>query len=148
MIHLTLNTGHWREAPRSEVSDDVLAPLRSLIASGGGPIPGPRRGYVVQIWRMGRDALFTVARGDDDYPVVTCGLCVDEPARVWERLLVLTPMAVVLRTECVAMPATLPWLAVVIQDFSAGEDLGWLADFERCLAWALIETETDEDRSG
>ena len=126
-----------------------MALLCPLVRSGGGPVPAPgaRPGFAVQIWRTGRDALFLVARGDDDRPVLTCGLGVDQPARRLERLLILAPVTVMLRTDRVAMPATTPWLAVVIQDFSVGEDLEWLAYFERCLAWTLIATGTSEERS-
>ena len=128
MLHLTLTTGHIRRSPRSEVGDDVIEGLRPLVAAGGGPL-APMPGYRVTITRAGRDAMFTLWRGEQ--PVVTCALAVEDPAGVWRalgRVVGDTPM-----------PAEVPWLAVEIHDVSQPEDLHWIADAERCLAWALME---------
>ena len=42
------------------------------------------------------------------------------------------------------MPAATPWLAAVLLPHglacSTKEDIGWFGDFERSLAWALVET--------
>jgi hypothetical protein len=38
-------------------------------------------------------------------------------------------------------PASLPWLAVVVLPFivnQAREDVSWLGDFERCMAWTIL----------
>src|ERR1035437_3979223 len=38
-------------------------------------------------------------------------------------------------------PASLPWLAVVVLPFIVNqtrEDVSWLGDFERCMAWTIL----------
>ena len=41
------------------------------------------------------------------------------------------------------MPESTPWLAALLLPagllFTTREDLSWMGDFERCLAWALLE---------
>lgn len=137
MMHLTLNTGHVRESPRSEVGDDIIDKLRPLVQTTGGPLPHPR-GYSVQITRAGRDAMYTISRVMDDEaaPLVTCGLAVDDPAAVWHALVQCTGGAI--QAE---MPPVTPWLGVVIHPVAllAPAALNWLGDAERCIAWALIE---------
>lgn len=39
MTHYTLNTGHSRESPRSEVRDNVIELCRGLLAPGEHPMP-------------------------------------------------------------------------------------------------------------
>lgn len=138
MLHLTLNTGHARRSPRSEVADDVVARLRPLVAAGGGPIPGPTPGYTVRITHEGQDAIFTVSH--EETPVLTAGVATANPWKVWEALLTMAPITVMTTARKVGMPAEPPWLAVVLHDLSRPADLHWLADFERCLAWTLMET--------
>jgi hypothetical protein len=39
-------------------------------------------------------------------------------------------------------PSSLPWLAVVVLPFilnQSHDDVAWLGDFERCMAWAILE---------
>lgn len=137
MLHLTLNTGHVRESPRNEVGDDVIDALRPVVQMSGGPLPFPP-GYVLGIDREGRDAVYTISSvvGADDpqpVPLVTCWLAVEHPDRVWA----VVPSAV----AGVEIPATAPWLAVLIHPTALlrPDALGWLGDAERCIAWALVE---------
>jgi hypothetical protein len=42
-------------------------------------------------------------------------------------------------------PKTLPWLAVVLLPSLLNQrrdDIGWLGDFERCMAWTIIADNT------
>lgn len=137
MLHLTLNTGHVRESPRSEVGDDVIDMLRPLVRTTGGPLPHSP-GYAAQITRAGRDAMYTISRVIDDEaaPLVTCGLAVDDPETVWHALVRCTGGRV--QAE---MPSATPWLGIVIHPVTllAPAALSWLGDAERCIAWALIE---------
>lgn len=139
MIHITLNTGHTRISPRSEVSDDIVDTLRPLVRAGGGPLPGPARGYRVQIMRDGRDAAFTIlgplVSASEPGPIVTCGLALDDATVVWRGLQRLMPDA-----PC-QMPTTMPWLGVVILPTAAlaADATDWLGDAERCIAWTMIE---------
>jgi hypothetical protein len=132
LLHLTVSTGRVRRSRRSEVHDEIVSALRPLVETGGGPIPGCA-GYDVAITRNGRDVLFTVTQAG--FPVVTCGLAVKDAASVWRALLALMPAA-----GKVEPPAEMPWLVVAFHEGAPNPDLYWIADFERCLAWALIET--------
>lgn len=140
LAHLSLNTCHMRDSPRSEVGDDIIDMLRPLVRATGGPLPR-LAGYVLGIDRDGRDAVYTISSvvGADDpepVPLITCWLAVEHPARVWASV----PSAV----AGVEMPESTPWLAVLMHPTALlrPEALGWLGDAERCIAWALIE----EDR--
>lgn len=147
LLYLTISTGRVRRSPRSEVSDDVIRALRPLVEAGGGAIKATGD-YRVGITRDGRDALFTVTC--DGIPVRTCGLAAEGPAAIWRALLALLPAA----GDAGQPPSETPWLAVVIHENEANPYLYWLADFERCLAWAILEAEEprprgeDEQREG
>jgi len=152
MIHLTINTGHSRVSQRAEVADDVIEMLRPLVRAGGGRLPGPP-GYSLKITRAGRDAAFTinlVGEGNEEAPLVTCVLAVDDPPAAWHAIGTLLSdrsiAALALNHRYhgampLSMPASLPWLAVMIHPTVAVEAaaLPWLGDLERCLAWAIIE---------
>jgi len=151
VIHLTLNTGHVRESPRSEVGDDIVAALLPLVRAGGGPLPQPP-GYSVSFSRDGRNAIYTISASVDlgqvaqPAPLVTCGLAVERPERVWSLIGALAFMRAGLGGDHYgpARPATVPWLAVLIHEPAvlAAEAMSWLGDAERCIAWTIIE----EDR--
>lgn len=140
LLHLTLNTGDVRESPRSEVCDDVIALLRPLITAGGGRLPGFAVAYTVELWRHGREAIFTIWT-PDHAPILTGGLAQDDPAPVWAALQpLLDPRWS--RGPHAPMPPTTPWLAVVLLPSAAAtprNDLMAFGDFERCLAWTVIE---------
>ena len=65
--HVTLNTGHVRRSPRSEVSDEILVELVPALtrARAGGPAKLPNfPGYFVSVdqeWTGG--AAFTLSKG-------------------------------------------------------------------------------------
>lgn len=139
IIHVTLNTRHTRRSPRSEVGAEAIAVLRPLIRDGGGEVPG-FSGFRVEVTREGNGALYTVTR--EATPIVTCGLAHDAEgaARLWTMLCDLHQ-----RTTGQPAPArrprSTPWLGVVLLPGLAllsPQDFGWIGDFERCFAWALL----------
>lgn len=75
VIHYTLNTGHSRVSPRSEVSDNVIATLRPAIESPesslGDLVPG-LDDYRLVIPQMQHGLVSTVFRGQA--PLVTLGV--------------------------------------------------------------------------
>ena len=164
--HLTLNTGHTRPSPRSEVGHGIVDALRPLATNGQHEIP-QTGGCTVRVTRVPGAALFTVyapARiSPDPHPLVTCGVAwtADAAPQLWTHVEktyhVITEagggMMLPAGNASPDMPATLPWLAVILMPgiaypLAAGsrskpfdEKLtAWLGDFERCLAWTLIET--------
>lgn len=156
MIHYTLNTGHTRVSPRSEVSDDVIAMLQPMFAGlpelGEHLIPNtdlwvsptvgsPRRGLMLApIYRK---------TGGIHHNVAWVGVC-DKPSDTdaWdciERLyLGLTDEGQLAAADLAPprKPASTPWCAVILDTHSAKniEQMDWLGDFERCLAWAYLDS--------
>lgn len=146
MTHLTLNTGDAVEQPRSSVDDIAVEVLRPLVIAGGGPIPHVAP-FSVRITLDAGCAVFSVHRGAE--AIVLCGVAWEqEPAAgLWQTLesvyhkLSDRPGAIAAQASP-EMPTTVPWLGVVILPslvLTARGDVGWLGDFERCLAWTIVE---------
>ena len=100
-------------------------------------------------------SVFTVWRGRE--PLVTCGLAwtPEGAAEAWpaieELYLQISDRApqLMAATKVAEQPNALPWLAVVILPpihTLRREDIGWLGDFERCLAWAILERASSPPR--
>ena len=146
MIHYTLNTGHSVVSPREAVTPEALA-VCSPLAECGGVIP-PCAPFRVEVTHGTGSSVFTVWRGRE--PIVTCALAwtPEGAAETWPAIEGLylqvsdrAPqlMAAIKEAE---QPAALPWLAAVILPGILAlrhEDIGWLADFEQCLAWAILK---------
>jgi hypothetical protein len=130
VIHLTLLSGHVRESPRSEVSDDVIATLAHLLATGTHDVPG-FAGYKLQVTIDG-SALLATVRGRSNAPLVTVGVAPDEESIAALRGLYGDRMKAVRGAP--ACVADLHDSAVLDPDA-----LGWIGDLERCIAWAWIE---------
>ena len=92
--------------------------------------------------------MFTVWRGAE--PVVTCGLAwtTEGEAEAWPAVEKLyldlsdrNPELLAPAKEA-SKPESLPWLAVVLLPSllnQSRDDVGWLGDFERCMAWTILE---------
>lgn len=164
LVHLTLETGDSHRSPRAEVAQAAIESLRPLVLSGLGEIPS-KPGFILRTTRAGTAAMFTVERDATPRapwphgrcPIVTCGLAQTEEdaGHVWELLVKMhhnlyptrgrstrrTPEA--WRSQPLTRPDTLPWLAVVAQPglglMKRADLVDWLGDFERCVAWTLID---------
>lgn len=122
--HFTLLTGHTVTHRLDLVAPAALAACRGLLPAGG-PVPGAAA-FRVEI----QSPIFTIYRGRD--PLVCCGVG-RGPEPLW------TMLADLQRVAAPPPPAGL-WLATVILPrlaLCAQSDLGWLGDFERCLAAAI-----------
>lgn len=154
MIHLTLNTNHSTRQRAEDISPEVLAVCRPLVDARGGPIPGVSPWHV-RITIAPGGAVWSIHRGTQP-DAVFCGLAWDSAAasEVWtalERAYHQTSDAMAragVLAESVAhspeMPEGLPWLGVVILPglaLSAQTDVSWMGDFERCLAFAILEAQ-------
>jgi len=154
LVHLTVNTGHSVESPRSAVDNRVIAALRPLIATGGGPIPIPP--WRVDIRRAPGGWVFALLRGSEQ--AVICALATESDAtEIWQKIerhyFELTeqmPGMLDVGAAAPEMPTQAPWLAVLILPgmlMSTCEDVGWMGDFERCLAWTLLESGNNTPRA-
>jgi hypothetical protein len=148
MIHLTLNTGDSWESPRSEIHECVITRLTRLVRCGDGAVPGLP--YQVTILRTRRGALFTIATQadfrDGVQPVLTCAVAWKRPPAIWRALCRLMDPSWSQGPQA-TMPLRLPWLAVLFWPAATlvpPDDLAALVEFERGLAWAIVE-ETPHD---
>jgi len=143
--HITLDTGHSRRSPRAEVDAEVVATMADFLASAAGtrrfePMPGPP-GYAARVSADGGMLMVTIVRsGTPPAPLVTLGVATRSrhAARLWQILHDDTLMPP--QTDPGDVPSP-PWLAVrmeigILTDPSA---VDWLADAERCIAWAWID---------
>lgn len=150
--HLTLTTGHNARTSRSDVADDVLAVvapwLQSIVNTGQKtPLPVPALSHFIAIAYVQDGGLVVTVYGPSwphrqgqpasaDIPLVTFGVAQrsrhSEP--LWAML-----MANFEHPEGIKQPAT-PWCAVAVHPsiMMHADAIGWLADFERCVAWAWI----------
>lgn len=135
--HYTLNTGHCRRSPRSEVWAQTMDHCQSVAEHDRGDLG---RYTVVLTWAQADGGcVYTFYRGE--MPLVTCGLATTGPAaaEVWEALSgMMTQMG---WTQAHDMPPYLPWLAdvVVAAHPVATEDVYMMGDASRCMAWTIIE---------
>lgn len=148
--HVTLDTGHVRRSPRSEVEAETIpavSRLLSLALAGDEawiPAVEPRcrltaaasgRCLVATVW--GPDA------GEQRVPLATLGVAGRSTcgSRLWRRLHDGRPAEMpALKTDAARVPPE-PWCAVRLEPGLAlhPEAAEWLGDLERCLAWAWLE---------
>lgn len=156
MIHVTMNTGHSMEVPPGKVGRQALRLLKHLVVKGGGRVPGMERWRTV-VSRGDGAAVFDIRRSDSaESAVVLNAVAWSEQgeAIVWELLErsyyevgdILAKIGV--EGEAPDLPDRRPWLATWILPqamFLAGEqDFSWFADFEQCMALAILERWGDE----
>ncbi len=150
LIHYTLNTGHWRYSPRHEVANEVISAIDNLTIPGQHALPGSEDlvfDLLVQ-GKFGRASFFIKeVYQAKKQPIALCGL-------VWKQETLhktkrrLEQVCAAAGAPCLAehrnipsCPEKVPWLGIVLFEGIAllGERIADVADFERCLAWTLIE---------
>lgn len=140
MQHITLLTGHTRWSPREEVADDLMRLLVDHLALGlreRAPIPG-QPAYVMHATADDGALVATVSMADGGVPVLsilTIPATHDAPA-----------ILRAVRWTLTDLPTPGPWC--LVQIYPAGvlamdpRDMDWIGDYERCLAWAWLESGT------
>jgi hypothetical protein len=140
LLHLTVLTGHARMSPRSEVADHVISGLQVIIAKGGGALGNTGWGGLI-VERSPDGAIFDLShRG---VGVARCFLAITPASeqRLWEQARAYPSLPGVRLTK----PAVPPWLVVgLLPDGMAltandPELMFELGDFERWVAWALLD---------
>lgn len=147
LTHLTLTTGHRMRSERSAMAEDTMDAmmrwLSPIINTGQQhPLPAPLADYTaLALSRQGALLVTVYGRAPQvgaRMPLVTFGVVhrSRQAKTLWHMLLrpEVGPVA-----PGVAQPGT-PWLAVHLHPTAASdvEALGWLADFERSVAWSWI----------
>ena len=139
MVHVDMNTGDTRLAPREEAASDMVEKLRPLSASGG-PVPGAR-GYSVEVERVaGGSAVFTVSHGQAR--LVTCGLAWTKVGarNLWPELTGMYEQVYGAEAPA-ALPNMTPWLATIVRPpvLFGHSSAKWLGGLERGFAWAILD---------
>ena len=143
MIHYTLNTGHSRFSPRGEVATDIIALCLPWTQTGQHAIPVPK--WSLETGRLERGMICTLWRGK--IPAVTFAVAATAQYadEVWAEFesfylsITDTPGHRSSDWSAAKKPESPPWIAVVIvEPFEAAES--WIGDFERCIAWAFVES--------
>jgi hypothetical protein len=134
LSHVTLDTGHWRESPREEVSDEIVDALRKIVRAGEGEIAGLSMEIRV------RKGFASFSIGPAGGPtVVGCFL-------VWDRDISLSRWPILSDPLQSPFPPEPPWLGVELRAVARKLDperLLALGDAERCIAWAILEEIAD-----
>lgn len=141
ITHLTLNSGHAAPLLQTPWDMATIAALRPLVEQGGGPLPG-LPDYRVTILSRSGTAVFTIFRGQgQEQPLTANVLCYDPDAEA-EAYTSACDLARAVQASRPPFPPRppLPWLATVVLPGLAGcRQAGeWLADAERCLAYAIL----------
>lgn len=159
MIHYTLNTGHSRESPRSEVGAEAIALLRPWFRgwfSGKSYPLNP--GYEAAVFLpVAGGALVSVVRGKlpkqgpasgkgEFVPLVSFAVTLTDSAadQLWPKVEELyhqvTELPGIRSADFAAArrPVKTPWIAAMTIAAEPHEAM-WIADFERCAALAFWE---------
>jgi hypothetical protein len=133
LTHITLMQHGNAVLHRLDTLDPAAVTACYSLLPKGGQVPG-FAAFRVEI----HGPVFTIYRGRE--PLVVCGLGIGEDETwltLWELQAKFAPV-----DKADAPPGQ--WLAVVILPplaTVAKQDTGWLADFERCLAAAILNSE-------
>lgn len=149
VLHVTLQTGHTRKSPRSEVADEVVEMLRPLLerALRGERVPIPGQpGYTMTGGAQGRCCMVTVSGQVRDtarpepVPVVSIGVAAHSRCGAYLWRLLHERADLRYATDPGRVPPE-PWVADRIDVGAAllPEAMHWTGDLSRCLAWTWIE---------
>lgn len=144
MIHYTLNTGHSRVSPRSEVSAETIKLIKPLLMPGRNRLPKPMNDYALQVTIEG--AVLMATLWDIKRPVLAIAVAPNNSAAetVWSLLeqhyyqMAEFPGFRSLDWEAAKKPASTPWTADLLI-LARPDESQWTGDFSRCLAWGWIE---------
>lgn len=154
--HITLTTGHEVRTSRADVADEVLeivSPwLQSIINTGQKhPLPVQELIHYSAIAFVQDGGLLVTVYGPSgphepgkttnaDIPLVTFGVA--QRSRHGEQLWDIM-LASFEHANGILIPST-PWCAAIVYPSAMAhkDALSWLADFERCCAWAWITRNT------
>ncbi|MEY5015211.1 MAG: hypothetical protein RIS92_1569 [Verrucomicrobiota bacterium] len=129
LTHVTLLTGDSITHRLDLIPEDLLEPLHRILPHGG-PIP-----HFPAFHCKIEGLTFLISRANE--PIVWCVLG-DQQYDAWDQV-------AALQQKLGPLKATKPkgtWLAVVILPGllqTSRNDISWLADFERCMAYVLLK---------
>jgi hypothetical protein len=152
--YITINMGHSLLTARSDVRDETLWKLQPLIDADGGPVPW--LGFYLDITRpvdpmtyrpIGETASWSILRGlKQPAPLITKSVACWSDAcsqDAWGSAMMYHRTLGVPLHPKLKKPAEVPWLATALYSGLKGlpkETIARLTNFNRCVAWAIIET--------
>ena len=149
LTHLTVNTGDLHEFNEATISERITRPMSPLLPTGGnlGKVSPTFAAFRVEITREPGVAAFTLWRGKE--PIVLNVVCWDASRADYgwtvleKTYLQLSdhPLIALIGNALPDVPAKTPWLATVILPGIATltrDDIGWLGDFEKCMAVTIL----------
>lgn len=138
--HLTINTGHNRRSPRTEVDDYAIADTRhridTMLRDGRAEIPVP--GYHITGRSYGPALVATVMGGDDPLATFAIARRDRDGKAMWRDLMdEVDRVDPTLRREAPPAPycAVMLWPALALEADAAH----WIGDFGRVLAWSWLD---------
>jgi hypothetical protein len=152
--YITLNSGHSLATARSDVSDEALWKWQPLIDADGGPVPS--LGVYIDITRPLDPMTYRPIREWAAWSILG-GLKPPAPLFMksvvcwsdacskdaWERAMVFHGTLGVPRHPKLKKPTEVPWLATALYaglNPISSIDMLRLTNFDRCIAWTVIET--------
>ena len=149
LIHVAAHNGHVRESPRSEVEDRVASRLRVLLAAAcvsDDPVNIGPRGWSIMA-REEPGALSVRVIGPHGLLTAVFAVGADDEAAsrtAWADVVgdsLWLAEGVSHAAPPLDAPPDPPWLvgAVLPPILAYPEAVGWLADLERCAAWAWLD---------
>ncbi|MBD9640900.1 hypothetical protein IB277_31870 [Ensifer sp. ENS07] len=133
IAHLTLDTGHIRNSPRSEVHRDVVDVLSPIVRGGKGEVAG---------WDI--QMIHGAAPGSVGFALNHGGLWIASSYMAWTQEGDGAQWDVIrkLYQPNMMKPTCSPWLAVKLMSGSAGAGFDVMmeaGDLERCIAWTVLD---------
>lgn len=146
--HYTLNSSDTADCSRKRFDPQSLALLRPLARRAileehtEAPLPSPLQEFSVKITAIDGAALFDIFQGQGIVNINAVAWTQAGAEECWEGFeslyLRLSKRFGILLGRAPQMPDHLPWLATLVLPNPVAPRLAWLADFEQCLALALI----------
>lgn len=134
--HVNLQTNKSYRSHRTDVTDAAVDVLRPLVAADGEYDIPNIDGRKLWVTRSGKLLLATVQA---ENPICTIAVAAQTVGadKLWQML----HENIKLATRADYLPSDNPWSAVRTEVGLAdhSDDIEWLMDFERCLAWTWIE---------
>ena len=141
--HYSINTGHGRWSPRSEVADEIVDVLRPLIVAGNHDTP--MEGYRLEVSQTLRGLLCTMVHGKRPVMSMMVAASQEDLDHLWptmqEMYHAVTEVPALRSLDYIAgsKPDKLP-TCIAWPMFATPQEAMWLGDFERCLAWTFLES--------
>lgn len=156
IYHYTVSTGHGRWSSRSEVADDVIARIGQALGQLAAQTPEPQSdefvlpvailpgNWGIQFPLEAESGGLRFALGRGNTLIVRCWLMTtpEQAAELWREVVHFGEQEDALPlSECPELPclAVVPLLDAPV-DRETWEAVG---DFERCVAWTLLEAQND-----